>query len=405
MKRIVVLLTICSPFLLKAQGFQVSLQGQKQQAMGGTGTAMVQDAASLFYNPGATSFLDKNGVSVGVSPVISHVQFIDSYTSGTAETKSPVGFPFTAYAVFGKKDSKLKYGLAAYTPFGSTIDWQDGWSGRFITTHLQLSTIYIQPTMSYKLSDKLGIGAGFVYGTGKVGIERDMPVMDNDGNYGKAALSGSGHGFGFNAGIYYKPSDKISFGATYRSGVDMKMSKGKAAFTVPASLAASFPSGNFSSSLPLPKIISVGIAYQACKNLLVSFEGSMVGWKTYDTLSFDFEQNTDQLADIKSPRNYQNTFAYRAGIQYSINSKLDARAGLKYLVSPIRDGYVTPETPDATHLNYSAGLGYKLSSKLSMDMSFTYQPMKRTDTNLENQLSGTYKTYIFIPGISINYNF
>jgi len=218
-------------------------------------------------------------------------------------------------------------------------------------------------------------------------------------------LSGSGHGFGFNAGVYFKPSEKISLGATYRSGVNMKMSKGKAVFTVPASLAASFPSGNLSSALPLPKVVSIGITYQACKDLLVSFEGSMIGWKTYDTLSFDFEQNTDQLADIKSPRNYQNTCAYRAGFQYSINSKLDARAGVKYLITPIREGYVTPETPDATHLNYSAGLGYKLSSKLAMDMSFTYQRMKTSDTNLENQLSGTYQTNIFIPGISINYNF
>ena len=36
MKKIVALLTICSPFFLNAQGFQVNLQGQKQQGMGGT---------------------------------------------------------------------------------------------------------------------------------------------------------------------------------------------------------------------------------------------------------------------------------------------------------------------------------------------------------------------------------
>src|SRR5687767_8039964 len=135
MKRIVALLTICSPLLLKAQGFQVSLQGQKQQAMGGTGTALAHDGAALFYNPGAASFIEKNSISLGVSPVISHGQFLDNESSALAETKSPVGFPFTGYILLGKKESKLKYGLAAYTPFGSTIDWQEGWSGRFITTH------------------------------------------------------------------------------------------------------------------------------------------------------------------------------------------------------------------------------------------------------------------------------
>ena len=34
-----------------AQGFQVNLQGQKQQGMGGAGTALMQDGAALFYNP------------------------------------------------------------------------------------------------------------------------------------------------------------------------------------------------------------------------------------------------------------------------------------------------------------------------------------------------------------------
>jgi hypothetical protein len=38
MKKIVTLLAISLPFLLHAQGFQVSLQGQRQQAMAGAGT-------------------------------------------------------------------------------------------------------------------------------------------------------------------------------------------------------------------------------------------------------------------------------------------------------------------------------------------------------------------------------
>jgi long-chain fatty acid transport protein len=298
----------------------------------------------------------------------------------------------------------LKYGLAAYTPFGSTINWQDGWTGRFIVTHLQLLSVYLQPTVSYKLSEKLGIGAGFVYGIGKINIQRDLPVTDDAGNYGKAELNGNGRGYGFNAGIYYKPAKNLSFGLSYHSQVDMKLKKGNATFTVPASLAASFPSGNFSSTVSLPKVITLGVAYKV-KKLTLAFDASMVGWKSYDTLAFDYEKNTPELADTKSARDYKNTSSYRLGAQYEITGRLDARVGVKYLISPIRNGYVTPEVPDATHINYSFGLGYKFSPRFTADMSFTFQNMKRTDTNVENQLSGTYQTYIYIPGVSINYNF
>ena len=405
MKKVVFLFIIGFPLLLKAQGFQVSLQGQKQQAMAGAGTGLAQDGASLFYNPGAVSFLKQNSISLGATPVISRGQYADGPSSVVSETKSPVSYPFTGYVVLGNKNSKLKYGFAAYTPFGSTIDWQNDWTGRFVINHLELFAVYLQPTVSYKISDKLGIGGGFIYSTGKVNLQRDIPVSDNEGGYGKAELDGRTSGYGFNAGIYYKPSSILSLGLTYHSKVDMDVKKGKATFTVPASLSGSFPSGNFSTSISLPKIITFGIGVIATKKLSIAFDASLVGWNTFDTLRFDYENNTPELSDTKSARNYQNAYAYRLGTQYTVNKKLDARIGIKYLVSPIKDGYVSPDVPDATHFNYSVGFGYKLTNRLTADASFTFQRMKRNDTNVESQLSGTYKTNIYMPGFSLNYNF
>ena len=157
--------------------------------------------------------------------------------------------------------------------------------------------------------------------------------------------------------------------------------------------------------MPLPSVISLGAAYKANSKLTLAVELNYVGWNTYDTLSFDYANNTTLLQDTKSARNYKNTLSYRAGAQYSVNPKFDVRIGLKYLMTPVPDGYVTPETPDASHLNYSAGFGYKICKHLVTDVSFTYESMNRTDTNKENNMSGTYKTNLFIPGISIAYNF
>ena len=405
MKKIVIFLTICAPLLINAQGFQVSLQGQKQQAMAGTGTAHIQDGAALFFNPGGVSFLKNNSVSAGITPVISHASFTDAASSRVSQTNSPVGFPFTGYMVLGKKESRFRYGLAAYTPFGSTIDWEAGWTGRFVLTHIQLSTVFLQPTVSYKITDKLGIGAGFVYGIGKVNLQRDIPVADEDDNYGKAELEGSTTGYGFNAGIYYMPTEKFSIGLNYRSGVNMNVKKGEANFDVPVSLSNNFPSGNFSTNLPLPKVMSMGVAYAPTKKFTLAFDVNMIGWKSFDTLAFDFEKNTAEVQDTKSPRNYKDVFSYRLGAQYALNTKLDARAGIKYLTSPVQDGYISPDVPDASHVNYSMGFGYKLSSRLIADMSLTIQKMKREDSNIETQMNGKYHTNIMMPGISINYNF
>lgn len=405
MKKTVAIIALSIPVLVHAQGFQVSLQGQRQQAMAGAGTGLITDGAALFYNPGGVSFLKQNSVSLGVTPVISHAQYVDNASSVSSETKSPVSYPFTAYGVFGKKDSKLKYGIAAYTPFGSTIQWQDGWTGRFVTTRLSLISVYLQPTVSYRISDKLGIGAGFVYGIGKVDLRRDIPITDANGNYSSARLSGNGHGFGFNAGVHFQASRQFSLGFTYHSDVNMKLEKGKAEFNVPASLASSFPNGPFSAELPLPSIMTLGIGYHPTEKLSFAIDASLIGWNKFDTLAFDYANNTSQLQDTKSARNYENAEAFRLGAAYKVSKGFEARAGIKYLITPVQDGYVTPDVPDASHLNYSIGFGYTLSSKLTLDASFTYEDIERKDANIESGMSGTYKTKIYMPGISLNYKF
>ena len=73
-------------------------------------------------------------------------------------------------------------------------------------------------------------------------------------------------------------------------------------------------------------------------------------------------------------------------------------------MTPVQDGYVTPETPDANRINYTAGLGYQLGEKLNFDFSILYTQVQREDTNLETNLSGTFRTRVIAPGLSVTYN-
>ena len=150
--------------LIIAQGFQVNLQGQVQQGMGGAGIANPQDAASLFFNPGSSSFIHENSININGNAGFARSKFLDKNTYVISETTSPTSTPFAAYGLFQLKDSsKVKLGLAIYTPFGSTVQWEDGWTGRFAITKLQLKAIFIQPTISYRLTKKIGIGAGYLF--------------------------------------------------------------------------------------------------------------------------------------------------------------------------------------------------------------------------------------------------
>jgi long-chain fatty acid transport protein len=406
MKKLLFIFVFLPAVFTYSQGFQVNFQGQKQQGMGSAGAALPQDGASLFFNPGSAVFVKENSINVSMTPVFGNTLFEEVNTYESARTNSPIGTPFSAYALYKlKKDGKLSLGLAAYTPFGSTIQWEDAWEGRFAVTRLELKSIFIQPTVSYRITDYLGIGAGFVYCNGKVNLQKDIPVMDAEGTYGHAELAGKAQGFGFNAGIYLVPAENWSVGLTYKSQVNMAVTDGAATFTVPTSLEPNFPSGKFSSSLPLPQVLTLGFAWKPNEKLALALDINRVGWSAYDTLAFDYEQNTSSLSDTKSARNYKNTYAFRLGAQYKVIKNLTTRIGLAYGLTPVPDGFVTPETPDANRINVTGGLGYLLGNHFELDASLLFTKLSRTDTNLETNLSGTFTTIVIAPGLAIIYKF
>lgn len=404
---VLAILIFIFPYLSKGQGFQVNLQGQKQIGMGGAGAGTSLDAASIVYNPGAMGFVKDNSVMAGISPLILKVAYAGAAPSSYRDNFSSVSPPFSAYALFGDPGSKFKFGLGIYTPFGGSAKWGDSWSGKFVLESLKLRSVFIQPTVNYKITDRLGFGAGFILATGSVDLAKAIPVSDSSGHNGQAELKGNAIGYGFNAGLYYQATEKFSIGLSYRSPVNIKVKKGTADFEVPPSLTTQFPAGNtFSTHLNLPGTLSLGAGYQAGPNLLLTAEVDYVNWSMYKSLDFNYKQTTADLQNSSSPRRYTDSYDLRLGGQYTIHKALFVRAGFTYGATPVKNGYVTPEAPDANRIELSAGLGYNAGKHFTIDASFLYvNLMKRTQTNLETNFGGTFKTVAYIPGISLAYHF
>lgn len=406
MRRLLLMAIALFPALAMAQGFQVNLHGQKQVGMGNTGTGLVQDGASVLFNPGAVAMLPENYVQGGISPLFFNSAFQSTGSNQTFNSKTQIATPFTAYAVWGPKGAKWKIAMGVYTPFGGLTDWGTDWVGKYSLESLNLKAINFQPTISYKLTDNISVGVGYVYGYGSVDLTKAIPLSSSSNPDGQAELKGSGHGNGWNAGIYVNASKKLSFGLSYRSQVDTKINGGDATFTVPASLSTSFPSPNhFSAGIPLPSTTSFGVGYKPNDKWTIAYDFNYVHWSVYQSLDFNYEKTTATLQNTRSPRNYKDAYDFRAGAEYKTSKEVALRFGGGYASTAVQDGYVTPEAPDANRVYGTVGIGYKLAKSLDLDFAFEYEHlMSRTQTNIETQLSGTFKTEVFIPGISLSYH-
>ncbi|PID88495.1 MAG: hypothetical protein CSB03_01065, partial [Bacteroidia bacterium] len=226
----------------------MALQSQKFLGMAHAGTGLYLDGSAIFFNPGALAQQQKRWeFTLGVHPLLSKGYYQNLDTRAYTTTENPVGTPAEFYASY-KINDKFTAGLGFYTPYGSGVQWPDGWEGRALITKIQLKTYFLQPTLSYKITDWLSIGAGFVIANGNVVLEKDIPALN-----GHLALEGKPKtGFGYNVGVYLQPNEKLTIGINYRSKIEMKVTNGDATFTIPKALTSKIkPNDTFSAELPM----------------------------------------------------------------------------------------------------------------------------------------------------------
>lgn len=391
--------------LSQAGGFQVNTQGQKALGMGGAFTAYNKDASASFYNPGALAMLDSGRhISIGSTLIMPKTRFLSQNTGKVTDMESQTFFPSYIYAAIPVSE-KLSAGLSVNSPFGLGTKWDDNWEGRSVNQEIRLKTLYVQPTLSYKITDNFSAGAGLVYAYGDVMVRRQIGEFN-----GNAKLTGTTSGFGFNAGVYGKLQDELAFGITYRSNVNFNLDKGKATFTnIPSSLQSQFPDQNFKSEVKLPSVLSVALSNRVNSKIMLAFEFNLTGWSSYDSLNFDFENAATPTS--RAGRKYEDAMAFRIGGEYQQNEKLTFRAGMFYDETPVRDEYISADLPDGSRLGATAGLTYKISDRFDVDAAYLFEHVaerraKATETKTEiSTIGGTFRTLVNGFGLGLNFKF
>ena len=395
------------PLLTFAGGFQVNLQGTKQTGMGHLGSSFYLGASSTYFNP-AMMGMDsaKMSFEAGINFIESSVKYRNLNTGSLEETDNPTGTPFYFYATY-KINEKISAGLGIFTPFGSSVDWGEDWSGNQLIQDIRLTAINIQPTISYMVNDKLRVGGGLNIVLGSVELNRNIggPV----GNDNTVTLEGNTTAIGFNGGVHYQANEKLSVGLTYKSQIDVELEGGDADFNVSPVLAAQgIEDTEFDATLPLPAMTTIGIAYKANEKLLVSAEASFVGWDAYKSLDFDFKDNSAALEDSENPRNYENSYIIRLGAQYTCGD-FDFRLGGYYDQSPVQDDYFSPETPNSDNIGLTTGLTARVTERFQFDFSFLYIIGQERESYYpvgnDGQFGGKYASRSVITGVGFNYNF
>ncbi|TSE08166.1 MULTISPECIES: OmpP1/FadL family transporter [Aquimarina] len=411
-KLLLLVLFVSVTMVTYAGGYRVSVQGQRAMAMGHTGVAVVNSAELVFFNPAGLVYLEnKINVSVGASAIFTDVIFQNEELGISAETDNSVGTPLNLYASYQVNDW-MSVGLGVYTPYGSEVTWPTDWAGSQLVNNIDLAAIYIQPVVSFKLSDHFSIGGGPIYVTGNVNFNRNASrtTTDIEGVRSNITIDDSGvSNWGWSIGAMFNPVDNLRLGFSYRSEIILESDGGEATF-------ANFPNStgapangttSFNAELPLPAELTVGLSYEYNK-WLFAFDYNRQYWDVYESLDINFGNGRNSI----NPRNYKNSSVYRFGVQYAATEKITLRAGYYRDETPVQPGFFAPETPRNDSDGFSGGLSFAVTSKLAIDASFFYLRFEETDASYDfgtsstggtETFGGTYKSSAFAPGLGLTY--
>ena len=397
-----------------AGGYRVALQGQKATGMGHTGVAMTESSEVVFFNPAGMSFLEADmDITAGVTLIDSEAIYQNEITNTSAKTDNPVGTPISFYLA-KKYDETISYGIGVYTPYGNGVEWEKDWAGSHLVNDIELQAIYIQPTISYKFSDKYSVGFGPTYVIGSVEFNRNLStsLVDANGDRANVTIEGSSiDAWGYNLGFLAKPSDQLSIGISYRSKVDMEARNESADFeNIPTTMQSAFFDTTFNADLVLPAELTVGISYDISSDTIFALDINRTYWSAYESLDVEFN---NAAGTSVNPRNYKDANIYRFGLQHKANDKLTVRGGVYFDDSPIKDGYFTPETPRNDSIGYTAGASYEMSEHMELDFSFLYLRFKEFEGSYDHydqsgttiSFGGDYKSSVTAIGFGLNYKY
>src|SRR5882672_2101553 len=134
--------------------------------------ATADDASIIFYNPAGMSLLPGGmQISAGLALINLSAKFSDSGSTPGAGPR-PLGndggnagdlsaVPNVYFAMDLAHDWKIGVGVSV--PFGLKTEYDPAWMGRFQAIKSDISTLNLNPSVSYKLNDTVSLGFGVNY--------------------------------------------------------------------------------------------------------------------------------------------------------------------------------------------------------------------------------------------------
>ena len=394
-----------------AQGYGVYEQGSCVMGRAGTGVASpCGDGSSIYFNPAGIATATSTEVAAGATGIFVSGDFTNDITGFRTSLNHALHLVPHAYLVRPVSD-RLVAGLGVFVPYGLATDWPSDFEGRFLGYHSKVQAVYVQPTLAFRVTPRVRVGAGFdltfvsvrlsqrldlsEQATPTAGVTFGMLGVPAGTDFADVDLTGTGTGVGGHFGVQADLTPELTLGARYLLRQTVNFSNGTATVTpVPTGLilAAGNPFGapagtpmdallapqftgdgplqdqGGGTSLTLPAQMVVGLSWRGIDRLNLLADFQYTDWRVFDTLSVTLER----LGTTDIPEDYQRAYTWRFGAEYGLTPTSTLRAGFYTHNGAAPDETVTPNLPEGHRNSWTLGFGTRLGSNLGVDLAYQF---------------------------------
>ncbi len=409
MKLIPALLLAAFSGAASASGFQLLEQNASGIGNAYAGSAAVADNAStIYFNPAGMTQLQGREVSGGISAVDPSFNFHNQGSNVGAFANSGEGGNAGGWAFIPNgylswalnKDIYVGVGFGA--PFGLKTEYDNPWIGAAQATMFEVKTYNINPSIAYRVNDKVSLGFGLNWQRLDATYKRQASI----GALGTPVkLTLDDDAWGWNAGALFTISPSTKVGVSYRSAIqyhttgDLEVNGAKA--------------NDAKANIKLPDTAILSVTQQLSDKWEMLGDISRTGWSSIPKVDI-MNANSGALSQTLDT-DFRNTWRVALGANYKLNDVWKLKYGVAYDQTPVkRAENRLVSLPDNDRVWFSFGTQWVPNKASRLDLGVTYIFVR--DSKIDNdqgtvaaplrgRVTGEYSGNIWLLGAQYSQSF
>lgn len=280
---------------VSAAGFRLPNQDAYATSRGSAFVATADNASAVYYNPAGLGQLESEEIRLGSYlidfDVGAEISGVD-YSNNNKVQAAPQMF-------YANPGERFSWGLGLYAPFGLGNEWPSSTPFRTITEKAKIDYVTFSPVGSFQVSEQLTLGFGLTYNYTKLDIRQGIGFAPGD----RITVAARDTGMGYLGSILWQPSERHSYGATYRSSVEHEYEGVTNVSLAPGELGTSL-------NLEVPDYLVLGYSFRPDRRTNIEFNVEWGGWSSVGTPIL----TGTALGDIPYPFEWQDDYIYELGV-------------------------------------------------------------------------------------------